>query len=390
MNPLGGVDRGSARLVDLNVSVINADRSTNWIIVAVLDENGRTGLGETALNGYEHVVVACIEALWSTLKDQTVTPIDGRMLPTPGHPLGLAFAAAASALEQALWDLHGRALDQPLFTVFGGLQQSNVPLYANINRSLRTDRSPESFAAHAAKALSEGFTTVKCAPFDGIARTAVEDRETRVLLDTAYRRLGAVRDAIGPDADLLIDCHWRFDARGAVIVLKELEQFNPSWIEAPVSEHDLESWRHVRGHTSQRLAGGELLIGLEAFERFMAASGVDVIMPDVRYCGGVGVMRKIAAVAEARGVDLAPHNPAGPVATMISAQIMAALPRILLLEYPWGEVEWRAQLTIRPEAVNKGALHLASGPGWGIELNPEVARDHPQDVIRRTVDVALW
>ena len=156
------------------------------------------------------------------------------------------------------------------------------------------------------------------------------------LIDAGLARIDAVRDAVGPAVDVLIDCHGRFNPRTATVVVREMERIDPYWIEAPVSERDLEGWRRVRDSTSARLAGGEFLVGLEAHRRFIAATGVDVVMPDVKYCGGISGLVQVAAVAESFGVAVAPHDPSGPVSTAATAQAALAAPTPQLVEFALG------------------------------------------------------
>ncbi len=241
-----------------------------------------------------------------------------------------------------------------------------------MNRSLLGDRSSEAFAGAARAAVAGGFDAVKVAPFDGVLWEPRQDRKAATLIDAGLERVHAVRAAVGPDVDVLIDCHFRFSARTASWVVSQLVEVDPYWIEAPVPERDIEGWRHVRASTDARLAGGEFLVGLEAHRRFLEATGVDVVMADVKYCGGIGTLRQVAALAESFGRELAPHNPSGPVATAASVQVAVVSPNVPVIEYGWGEVEWRADLVHGLERIEAGRLHASPGPGLGVALDPDV------------------
>ena len=124
------------------------------------------------------------------------------------------------------------------------------------------------------------------------------------------------------------------------------------------------------------MAGGEFLFGVEGFEPLCRERAVDIIMPDVKHCGGVTELSKIATVAELHGVLVSPHNPSGPVSTMVSAQVCAGLPNFDILEYQWNEVPWRGDLIDPPERFNGGILQVPDGPGFGVTLNESVVRQH--------------
>ena len=160
--------------------------------------------------------------------------------------------------------------------------------------------------------------------------------------------------------------------------MPRLAVLRPYWIEAPVAERDLEGWRRVRDSTDARLAGGEMLVGLAAHRRFIEASGVDVIMGDVKYCGGIAALRDVAGLAEAFGIELAPHNPSGPVSTAATAHVAAALPHVVpIMEFAWGEANWRPSLVGGAEVVDGGRVTVPTGPGLGVRLDEAVAAGHP-------------
>lgn len=378
------------RIRDVHATVVNATPHTNWIFVEVETEEGPTGLGEATLGGHESQVVAHLEMLRPRLVGASAGDIERLELSAPGAPGGLAFAAAASAVEQALWDLLGQELGAPVYRLLGGACRDRVRVYANINRGTQGDRSAAAFARSALAAVGAGFTAVKCAPFDGLFREAWEERGARRCIDDGLARVAAVREAVGDDVDLMVDCHYRMRPRTAARVIAELEAFRPYWVEAPVSEHDLAAWAEVRASTRTRLAGAEQLVGLQAHRWFLDQTGVDVLMPDVKYCGGIGTMKKIAALAEARGVDLAPHNPSGPVSTLASLHVAASTSNALVLEYAWGEVDWRSDLVSGAEQLVDGHLQLPTRPGLGARLNRELVNAHPGRSVRTLLDLRLW
>lgn len=379
---------GSPTIRSIRTVVVHVTTRTNWVFVIVEASDGRHGVGEATLDGHEPQVLAEVAAAARELAGLPAVPTQPALRPHPGAFGGLAHAAARSAIEQALWDLLGRRLGAPVSELLGGPPAGSVRLYANVNRATLGSRSPEAFVAAARRAVGAGFGAVKVTPFDGLRWEPEQDRAGRALIDAGLARVHAVRAALGPDVDLLIDCHGRFNPRTATVVVRELEAVDPYWIEAPVSERDLEGWRRVRDATSARLAGGEFLVGLEAHRRFIAATGVDVVMPDVKYCGGIGGLVQVAAVAAAFGTAVAPHDPSGPVAAAASAHAALAAGAGQVLEFAFGEATWRADLVHGREALAGGRLVLDGAPGLGVDLDEALAARHPFE--ETPVSPDLW
>jgi len=357
--------------------VVHVTTRTNWVFVVVETGDGRSGVGEATLDGHEPQVLAEVAAAAQRLVRRPAIPVQGGLRPHPGAFAGMAHNAATSAIEQALWDLLGQRLGAPVSELLGGPGEGSVRLYANVNRAILGSRAPETFAAAARDAVAAGFDAVKVAPFDGLRWEPEQERPARALIDAGLARIGAVREAVGRDVDVLIDCHGRFNPRTATVVVREMEAIDPYWIEAPVSERDLEGWRRVRDSTSARLAGGEFLVGLEAHRRFIEATGVDVVMPDVKYCGGIGGLMAVAAVADSFGTAVAPHDPSGPVSAAATGHAALAAARPQIVEFAWGETPWRSEIVGGGESVEAGHLMLTRRPGLGLSLDEAFAAAHP-------------
>jgi galactonate dehydratase len=185
-----------------------------------------------------------------------------------------------------------------------------------------------------------------------------------------------MREAIGPDIELMVDCHSFFDVPLAERVARRLEPQDLAWFEEPVAPDRVKETREIRRRIKQPMAGGELLYGLEGFAELCRNQTVDVIMPDVKHCGGLIELTRIAAAAEQQGVAVAPHNPSGPVSTAASVPVCAVLKNFRLLEVQWGEVEWRHDILSPPEQFVDGTLRVPDRPGFGVELNERVVRAH--------------
>ncbi len=240
-------------------------------------------------------------------------------------------------------------------------------MYANFNRAT-WDRSPEGFAQNALKVVADGFTAIKCAPFDDLSIRNVSHGTLNPTIRTGIERIRRVREAIGPDIELMIDCHSRFNAGLAVRVARELEDLHLFWLEDLVPLTNLDALLQVRQSISTPIATGESLRTKSRFRELLATQTVDYILPDVKYVGGILELKKIAALAEAAGILVTPHNPSGPVEAAASVQCMATVPNFAILEYAWGEVEWRSDLIDPPEQIIDGFINVSQNPGLGIDL----------------------
>ena len=372
--PLGQPELG-LRITDMDVIVVRATRRTNWLFVRLATNDGQTGLGEASMGRIDSLPE--LAQFFDLARDRS--PFEIERYRQAGWPAASTddrrLATAFSAIEQAQWDLVGKALRAPVYDLVGGRLRSELPVYANINRAT-ADRGPDGFAASARQAVADGFRAIKAAPFDGFPSLDQPRADLDAATELGIACIEAMRQAIGPDVDLKIDVHSNFDVALAIDVAKRLEPQQLSWYEEPVPPTDLESTTAIKNGISQTMAGGEFLFGVDGFAPLCRERAVDIIMPDVKHCGGVTELRKIATVAELHDVLVSPHNPSGPVSTMVSAQVCAGLPNFDILEYQWNEVPWRGDLVDPPERISNGILRVPDGPGYGVTLNETVVREH--------------
>lgn len=344
------------RIRSVTPLVVGVDPAIDWLVVRVEDREGNVGLGEGTLERHNGAVAEMLAHASSSLLGRDPRRELARRAQIPRS---LREAAAHSALNQALWDLTARQNRVQLAIMRAGHQALAPRLYANLNRAIGPDRSPAAFAAAARCAKSQGYQIVKIAPFDGVERRPLTDARTCTLVEDGLRRTVAVLEVA--DIEVRVDLHWRFELTAAVQVVRELSQLKVGWIEAPVREGALEEWKVIRARTGARLAGGETLTRPRDFAAFLDASGVDVVMPDIKYCGGIDGFREVLEIAERFGAAVAPHNPSGPIATLATIHA-AAGHRLDSLE-----VAWRAQ----PNAIDvieDGKVVLPSGGGLGMRL----------------------
>jgi galactonate dehydratase len=364
------------RIAEVAVSRLPVNHRGDWIFVASTDADGRVGYGEASHSGDDAATIALLtgplqEPVCSTAWDD---PSAAWAILDRAAPAGAArrvAATAASAVEQALWDVRAQQEGAGLAALLGASPDTQaVPLYANINRAT-VDRSPAGFASNAGLAVQEGFRAVKLAPFDEVVYgTPPGDR--RRLAETGLARVAAVRETVGLEIRVLVDCHWRFDVASALSVAQALAELAVGWIEDPVPYEDgPEDTLAVRKAAPLPVATGERLISAAAFEPFLTAGAAEFYLPDVKHIGGIGELLKLAAASRDRGVWITPHNPSGPISTLASASALASVPHAAPLEFAWGEAAWRPDVLDPPERTENGALVLPAGrPGLGARLAP--------------------
>jgi galactonate dehydratase len=364
---------------------VRATARTVWLIVRLRTDAGLTGLGEASdAFGFANTtkqdaarMEAEIGGFFRLVEGRS--PLEIESYRQRGAPRaakgGLVAATAYSAVEQALWDLAGKALDVPTHALFGGRVRDALRVYANVNRAA-APRTPEGFAAAAAAAVRDGFRAVKAAPFDGFPPRGSPITSIEAAVDAGIESIAAMRGAIGPDVELMVDCHSFFDVPLAVRVARRLEPHRLAWYEEPVAPEMAAETLEIRRRITQPLAGGEILFGAAGFAPLTRSRAVHVIMPDVKHCGGLLELTRIAALAALDGVAVAPHNPSGPVSTAASAQVCAVLDNFRVLEFQWGEAAWRSDVVDPPERFERGAMQVPERPGFGVELNERVVGEH--------------
>ena len=371
--PFGQAER-RLRITGLELVVVRVTGRTNWIFVRLATNDGITGLGEASMG--RRTEFPEMAPFFDLIRDRSPFEIEAyRQRGRAAAGGGRVPATAFSALEQAQWDLVGKALGAPVHELAGGAVRGELPAYANINRAT-ADRSPEGFAVNARQAVADGFRAIKAAPFDGFPRLDRLEGEVEAATELGIACIEAMRAAIGPDVALKIDVHSNFDVPLSIEVARRLEPQGLSWYEEPVPPTDLEATKAIKDGIGQTMAGGEFLFGIEGFAPLCRERAVDIIMPDVKHCGGITELGKIATVAELDGVLVSPHNPSGPVSTMASAQVCARLSNFDILEYQWNEAPWRGDLVDPPERFENGILQVPDGPGIGVTLNDALVREH--------------
>lgn len=372
------------RVAGIELLPVRATERTVWLFVRLKTDAGLTGLGEASdAFGFANTTKEDASKMESELRGffrllEGKSPMDIEAYRQQGElraRSGLVAATAYSAIEQALWDIAGKALNVPVYTFFGGRVRDRLPVYANINRAT-TRRTPEGFADTARRAFRDGFRAMKAAPFDGFPPPGSPPQKIEAAIETGIAAVLAMREAVGREVALMVDCHSFFDVELAERVAKRLEPADLTWYEEPVPPEEVEKTVEIRRRIRQPMAGGELLFGVSGFAPLARNHAVNVIMPDVKHCGGLLELTRIASMANADGVKVAPHNPSGPVSTAASIQVCAVIPNFNFLELQWGEVNWRSDVLAPREIFREGTIQVPDKPGLGIELNDAAIRPH--------------
>lgn len=370
------------RVTGVELVPIRATPRTVWLVVRLQTDAGLVGMGEASdAFGFANTSVddaSRMRAQLKTFVDLVLrrSPFEIESYRQRGESIarqGLLAATAYSAVEQALWDLCGQALGVPIHALLGGTVRATLPVYANINRAT-SPRTPAGFAEAAKRAVVDGFHAVKAAPFDGFPPPGSPASDIARAIDTGIASAAEMRAAVGPDVAIMLDCHSFFGVDQAVRVAERLEPYNLTWYEEPVSPERVDDTVAIKRRIRQPMAGGETLFGISGFAPLVRRHAVDTIMPDVKHCGGLLELTRIAAMAAAEDVMVAPHNPSGPVSTAASVHVCAGMKNVNYLELQYGEVSWRSDVVTPAERFVDGAINVPDRPGLGIALNDEVVR----------------
>jgi galactonate dehydratase len=358
----------------LEVFRVHINKRGDWVLPRLKASGGLTGLGDASHSGKDLETLKYLDQFTTMLNGRSVFDIAWfRQVSRPTIAIGGKPAAvAASALEHALWDLSGQTLSLPVHALLGGRIQPRIRIYANINRS-SDPRTPDGFAKMASRAVADGFDAVKLAPFDELRHDLADLAERERLTAAAIADAQAVRDAIGPNRDLLIDVHSRFNLEQGLALLPRMEPLKLFWLEEVTLATPLSDLATINKTASMPTAGGEDIQGVEGFYPYIRAEAVDIVMPDVKVCGGILELKKIAALAEGAGLPTSPHGPASPIGNIAAAHAIATVPNFNILEFSYGEVPWRQELVDPPEDTRGGSLALSDRPGLGLKLNEKTA-----------------
>jgi galactonate dehydratase len=369
-------------------------RMRNWIFVKVLtDEPGLWGWGEATLEWHTRSVVGAIEDISQLLIGEDPTRIEylWQMMYRQHfwHGNGVVRGTAISGIDLALWDILGKVTGQPCHKLWGGPVRDYIRLYSHLGGGRMEDfyeTSPADahrFAELAQQAVEEGFTAFKT-----MAVPETMPLEGNRPLRYAEACVAAMREAVGPDIDIMVDCHARPSPRMGTLFAKALEPYGLYWFEEPCWPESMDDIAQIQRSVVTPIATGERLISQHSFRELLEKRAASVLQPDITHCGGLSEARRIAAMAEAYRVSLAPHNPQGPVSTAASLEFGFATPSYIICESVHSDVPWRHEVVSESFTVEKQGRIVRPGnkPGLGIEVNEEVVKKHPfeQELLQRS------
>lgn len=341
-----------------------------WLFVRIDTDAGISGWGEPIVEGRAHTVAAAVDELSDYLigKDPRHIEDHWNVLYRGGfYRGGPILMSALAGIDQALWDIHGKALGVPVHTLLGGPVRDRIRVYSWIGG----DR-PADTARAASEAVARGFTAVKMNATEEVQFVDSHDKVTRVL-----ENVQAVRDAVGRDVGLAVDFHGRVHKPMAKVLMRELEPFGLMFIEEPVLSEHLEAIPELAALSPAPIALGERLYSRFDFKRVLQAGGVDILQPDPSHSGGITETRKIAAMAEAYDVALALHCPLGPIALAANLQLDAVCYNAFIQEQSLG-IHYNASNDLLDYLVDRtpfdyqdGYVKIPDGPGLGIEINQD-------------------
>jgi galactonate dehydratase len=308
-----------------------------------------------------------IEHLWQTMFRQHFW-----------HGGDIVRGTALSGIDIALWDILGKVHGVPCHRLWGGRVRDHVRLYGHLGGGRMEDfygnDEPQRFAELASAMVEEGFTAFKTMavpptlPLEGLAPVR-----------QAERCVAAMREAVGDEIDLMVDCHARPSPRMGHLFAAALEPFGLYWLEEPCWPERADDIAAIQGSVTTPIATGERLTSIHGFRELLEKGACSVLQPDITHCGGLTEARRIAALAEAYRVALAPHNPQGPVSTAASIELGLATPSYVICEAVTADVPWRGEVVTESHPLDRDGMRAlpSDRPGLGVEIDLDVVRAHP-------------
>jgi galactonate dehydratase len=363
------------KITDVTVQLVQTDGGRKWTHVWIHTDEDLKGVGEATYSHKEVVVAKMVEELKPLILGRDPFAIEhiyydlfqgGRAGYSTG---GIIFTSAISGIDQALWDLKGKALGVPVSTLLGGPRTAKIPVYSHFG-----GHDIQEMVDDVHRVMDEGFNAVKS---DITIFDSSGPGITRQQLRAIDERYSALRQAIGDDVEVMDDPHARFNPAAALEIARLIEPYRLLFFEEPTIPGDPDGYARVRQGSSTPIAGSERLTSKNRFNDFFRAGAVDVAQPDIVYIGGITEMKKVCALAETYQVTIAPHNTKGPVGIMAAAHVMAAIPNPLIQELiapSW--IPWRNDVLQNPLVIEDSKLVVPDRPGLGIEFDEEALQSH--------------
>ena len=354
-----------------DVTIYLAKEWRTFLFVVIDTDAGIYGVGESGITGRELAVAGAIEHFKPLIIGQNPfhTEHIWQMLWRGGfHPAGHILSAAIAAIDIALWDIKGKALGVPLYELFGGRVRDKVLTYNHLHGA-----SVESIVEGCLQSMAEGWKCVRWEPSYG-ADHVIEPRES---IHLALQQWAAVREAVGDDLELCFDVHTKLGVPDATRFCREVEQFRPFFIEDPLRSENPDAYRRLRERTAVPLAAGEQFGTKWDFRQLIEEDLIDYARIDLCICGGFTEARKIAGWCETHYIDLAVHNPLGPVSTAACLHLNLASPNFGVQELPRRPGETMPDVVTGQPEWQDGYLLPSDRPGLGIEIDRDAVKNYP-------------
>jgi len=366
------------RIVDMEVIPVDASWRV-WVFLRLTTDEGLAGLGEATVEGQHAAVAATARSLRERLLGREVADLARlcRELLDESFWEGVVHRSVVGAIEMALLDLLGKSLGVPVHVLLGGAVRDRIPCYTHVSEAI-AGHAIEERAEEALQAVQAGWRGVKWDPLPRLDGCRLDPAEVRFVV----AQVEAVRRAVGPDPLIMLDLHGRLEPGSAVRLARALLPYEPYFVEEPVSPSDVVGLGDVTRQSPVPIAAGERFLSRPVWWQVLSGTTIEHAQPDVIHVGGLHEARQIAALCEARGVSVAPHNPNGPVATVAAVHFAATLPNLSILEMPADDyiwyARWRDDLLVDPSVVRvvDGFVSVPTRPGLGIELNDEAVARH--------------
>ena len=368
------------RITGLGTTVVNAGRR-NWVFVRIeTDQPGLVGWGEASLEVKTRGVLGAIEDFAPLIVGEDPHRIEHLWQVLYRQQFfrgGAVEMSAVSGIDQALWDIKGKDLGVPVWQLLGGAVREKVRFYDHLGggapEATYGQMEPALVAELAQRSVADGFDAIKV-----LAVPRSRPLESNARVREAAAAMAAIREAVGPDVQIMVDLHGRTTAAMAIRYGQALAEHDPWFLEEPVPPEDVDGHVAVaRALPGIPVATGERLIGRWAFRPFFERGAIAVAQPDVCHTGGISEVRRIAAMAEAHGISVAPHNPLGPIATVANLHLAVATPNHLIQEIMRSDVPWRDEIVSGVPALDAGHMSPPTAPGLGVEIDEAAAAAHP-------------
>lgn len=361
------------RITDVKTYIVG-NPWKNWLFVKLETDEGIHGVSEATQNAFAKTIEAAVHELrmhyigMDPFQTELIVQKMSRDVYSDGGQLHMA---AVAAIEVACWDVIGKSLNQPIYNLMGGRCHERLKAYAN--GWYQGPRTPQGYAQKAKEVVGRGYRALKLDPFGSAWRT-MDPAEEALSIDI----VAAVREAVGPRVEILVEGHNRFSVATAVAIGRQLEPYKPAWFEEPVHHGRISSIVEVARKLPIPIACGESLHSLQQFGELLGYDAVHILQPEIMSMGGLLNTKKVISMADAHYGVVAPHNAQGPISAAMCVQVVASSPNFLIQEmFDEFNIGWEADLVTYPVQVVDGFIEIPERPGLGLDLNFEELDKHP-------------